>query len=55
MDTLRTLNGDTYEVVSDVLVNAQENSDKNSDFSAKIKELNETIVTLNTENESFSA
>ena len=55
LDTLRTLNGDTYEVVSDVLVNAQENSDKNSDFSAKIKELNETIVTLNTENESFSA
>lgn len=50
LDTLRALNGGTYELVSDVLVNAQENLDKNSEFSAKIDELNETIATLNTEN-----
>ena len=55
LETLRTLNGGTYELVSDVLVNAQENFDKNSEFSAKIDELNETIVTLNTEKDSFSA
>lgn len=54
LDTLRTLNGGTYELVSEVLVNAQENLDKNSDFSAKIDELNETIATLNTERDSFS-
>lgn len=55
LDTLRALNGGTYELVSDVLVNAQENLDKNSEFSAKIDELNETIATLNTEKDSFSA
>lgn len=55
LDTLRALNGGTYELVSEVLVNAQENLDKNSDFSAKIEELNETIATLNTEKDSFSA
>lgn len=55
LDTLRALNGGTYELVSDVLVNAQENLDKNSEFSTKIDELNETIVTLNTERDSFSA
>ena len=55
LETLRALNGGTYELVSDVLVNAQENFDKNSEFSAKIDELNETIVTLNTEKDSFSA
>ena len=55
LDTLRALNGGTYELVSDVLVNAQENLDKNSEFSTKIDELNETIVTLNTEKDSFSA
>ena len=54
LDTLRALNGGTYELVSDVLVNAQENFDKNSEFSTKIDELNETIVTLNTEKDSFS-
>lgn len=55
LDTLRALNGGTYELVSDVLVNAQENFDQNSEFSTKIDELNETIVTLNTEKDSFSA
>lgn len=55
LETLRALNGGTYELVSEVLVNAQENLDKNSEFSTKIDELNETIVTLNTEKDSFSA
>ena len=55
LDTLRALNGGTYELVSDVLVNAQETLDQNSEFSTKIDELNETIVTLNTEKDSFSA
>lgn len=49
LNTLRALNGDTYELVSDVLTNAQENFDKVSDFSAKIEELNGTIATLNSE------
>ena len=52
LDTLRALNGDTYELVSDVLTNAQENNEKVSTFSSKIDELNENISTLKTENES---
>lgn len=52
LDTLRALNGDTYELVSDVLTNAQENNEKVSAFSSKIDELNENISTLKTENES---
>ena len=55
LDTLRALNGGTYELVSDVLVNAQDNLDKNSEFSAKIDELNGTIATLTTEKDEFSA
>lgn len=49
LDTLRALNGGTYELVSDVLTNAQENLEKNAEFSAKIEELNETVATLNSE------
>ena len=49
LDSLRALNGNTYELVSDVLVNAQENFDKASEFSAKIEELNENIATLTAE------
>lgn len=49
LDTLRALNGNTYELVSDVLTNAQENFEKVSEFSAKIEELNESISTLETE------
>ena len=49
LDTLRALNGDTYELVDDILTNAQENFEKMNEFSAKIEELNETISTLNTE------
>lgn len=49
LDTLRRLNGDTYELVSDVLLNAEENLNKNSEFSAKIEELNGNISTLESE------
>jgi DNA repair ATPase RecN len=49
LDTLRALNGNTYELVSDVLLNAQETLDKNSEFSAKIEELNGNISTLESE------
>jgi len=55
LDTLRALNGGTYELVSEVLVNAQENLDKNSEYFTKIEELTTTIATLNTENENYSA
>ena len=55
LDTLRALNGGTYELVSDVLVNAQETLDQNSEFSTKIEELNESITTLTTERDGFSA
>ena len=49
LETLRVLNGNTYELVSDVLTNAQDNSEKVSEFSSKIEELNNSISTLETE------
>lgn len=49
LDTLRALNGNTYELVSDVLLNAQDTLGKNSEFSAKIEELNGNISTLESE------
>ena len=49
LDTLRTLNGETYDLVSDVLTNAQENFEKVNEFSTKIEELNDAISTLQTE------
>lgn len=49
LDTLRVLNGDTYELVSDTLTNAQANEEKVSEFSTKIDELNENISTLEVE------
>lgn len=55
LDTLRSLNGGSYELVSDVLTNAQENSDKVSEFSTKIEELNTSISTLTTERDNSIA
>lgn len=49
LDTLRSLNGGSYELVSDSLTNAQENSEKVLEFSTKIEELNTSISTLTTE------
>ena len=54
LDTLRALNGDTYELVSDVLTNAEDNSNKVVEFSAKIEELNETVSTLTAEKDEIS-
>lgn len=55
LDTLRALNGGTYELVSDVLTNAQANFDQVSEFSAKIEELNDAIATLNSEKADIEA
>lgn len=51
LDTLRRLNGDTYELVSENLTNADTNASNCVEFSAKIEELNDTVATLNTEAE----
>jgi hypothetical protein len=55
LDTLRTLNGDTYELVNENLTNAEKNATDCAEFSTKIEELNSTIATLNTEMESAEA
>ena len=55
LDTLRSLNGGSYELVSDVLTNAQENSNKVSEFSTKIEELDTSISTLTTERDNSIA
>ena len=55
LETLRALNGGTYELVSDVLTDAQKNFEQVSEFSTKIEELNETIATLSSEKESANA
>lgn len=49
INTLRALNGDTYELVSEELTNAKENFEKVSEFSAKIEELTNSVSTLETE------
>lgn len=55
LDTLRALNGGTYELVSDVLTDAQKNFEQVSEFSTKIEELNETIATLSSEKADIEA
>ena len=55
LDTLRVLNGDTYELVNENLTNAEKNAADCAEFSTKIEELNTTIATLNTEAESSQA
>ena len=49
LDTLRKLNGDTYELVNENLTNAEENANNCIELGTKIEELNTTIATLNTE------
>ena len=58
VNALRKINGDTYELVSEVLVNAQDTLEKyealteeKSAFESQIQELNDTISTLNIEKE----
>lgn len=55
LDTLRVLNGNTYELVNENLTNAEKNANDCVEFSTKIEELNTTIATLNTEAESAQA
>ena len=55
LDSLKSLNGDTYELVNENLANAEKNATDCAEFSTKIEELNSTIATLNTEMESAEA
>ena len=55
IDTLRQLNGDTYDLVSENLQNADQNAANCAEFNTKIEELNTTISTLNTEVENAKA
>ena len=55
LDTLKVLNGNTYELVNENLTNAEKNASDCAAFSTKIEELNTTIATLNTEAESAQA
>ena len=49
LDTLRDLNGGTFELVNENLEHAQENAEKISGFELKVTELENNIATLNTE------
>jgi len=51
IETLQALNGNTYEVVSDTLSQAQVTAEKCEELGTKIEELNNTISTLTTEKE----
>lgn len=55
LDSLKSLNGNTYELVNENLTNAEKNATDCAEFSTKIEELNGTIATLNTEAESAQA
>lgn len=55
LDTLRALNGNTYDLVNENLTNAEKNAADCAEFNSKIEELNETIATLNTEAENAQA
>lgn len=55
LETLRHLNGDTYELVNENLENAEKNANDCAEFSTKIEELNGVITTLNTEAENAQA
>ena len=54
LDTLRKLNGDTYELVSEVLEQAESNADKVSEFSTKIEELEQRVTTLTIERDNLN-
>lgn len=55
LDTLKVLNGNTYELVNENLTNAEKNAADCAEFSTKIEELNAANATLNTEVESSQA
>lgn len=49
VETLRKLNGENYELISENLINADINANSCIELNTKIEELNGTITTLNTE------
>lgn len=55
VDTLRQLNGGTYELVNEDLTNAETLKEENSNFSSKIEELNGEISTLQAEKAGIEA
>ena len=55
VDTLRQLNGGTYELVNEDLANAETLKEENSNFSSKIEELNSEISTLQAEKAGIEA
>ena len=55
VDTLRQLNGGTYELVNEDLANAETLKEENSNFSSKIEELNGEISTLQAEKAGIEA
>lgn len=54
LDTLRKLNGDTYELVNENLEKAEENANACVEFSTKIEEMTEQISTLETEKAEYA-
>lgn len=54
INTLRALNGDTYELVSDELTNAHDNFEKVLEFSTKIEELTAQNSTLTVEKDNLA-
>ena len=54
INTLRALNGDTYELVSDELTNAHDNFEKVVEFSTKIEELTAQNSTLTVEKDKLA-
>ena len=54
INTLRALNGDTYELVSEELTNAHDNFEKVVEFSTKIEELTTQNLTLTVEKDELA-
>lgn len=55
LDMLQALNGGTYDLVNENLVNAEANATQVTELGAKIEEMNESLATLNTEMENAQA
>ena len=55
LDTLRALNGGTYELVNENLANADQNAANCAEFDSKVEEFNNTIATLKMEVENAQA
>lgn len=54
LDTIRTLNGNTFEKVDEVYNSVEELKEENSTYEQKITELGSEITTLNSEKEQFT-